>query len=101
MMEKINKIMYNLIIHINSKEIAMKASVVDLRYKMRDVLKALDRNEQVSILYHGKTKGILMPAAGKGKKSGKLKEHPFFGMSKGHKKTVLQELEELRGFRFK
>jgi len=37
----------------------MKANVVDLRYKMNDVLKALDRNEQVTVLYHGKVKGII------------------------------------------
>ena len=35
----------------------MKASVVDLRYKMNDILKALDRNEKVAILYHGKNAG--------------------------------------------
>ena len=28
----------------------MKATVVDLRYKMNDVLKALDRNEKVTVL---------------------------------------------------
>ena len=32
----------------------MKASIVDLRYKTTDILKALDRNESVTILYHGK-----------------------------------------------
>ena len=26
----------------------MKASVVDLRYKMNDILKALDRNEKIT-----------------------------------------------------
>lgn len=41
----------------------MKASIVDLRYKMNDVLKALDRNEQVTILYHGKIKGVIMPTS--------------------------------------
>ena len=35
----------------------MKATVVDLRYKMNDVLKVLDRNEKVTILYRGKVKG--------------------------------------------
>ena len=34
----------------------MKASIVDLRYKMNTILKALDRNEAVTILYHGKEK---------------------------------------------
>ena len=40
----------------------MKATVVDLRYKMNDVLKALDRNEKVTVLYRGKVKGVLVPA---------------------------------------
>jgi hypothetical protein len=39
----------------------MKATVVDLRYKMNDVLKALDRNEKVTVLYRGKVKGVLIP----------------------------------------
>lgn len=33
----------------------MQASIVDLRYRMNDILKALARNEEVEILYHGKT----------------------------------------------
>jgi len=43
----------------------MKASVVDLRYKMNDVLKALDRKEEVTILYRGKVKGKILPVATK------------------------------------
>ncbi len=30
-------------------EVTMKATVVDLRYKMNDILKALDRNEKVTV----------------------------------------------------
>ncbi len=45
----------------------MKVSVVDLRYKINDVLKALDRNEAVTLLYRGKVKGVLMPARNKDK----------------------------------
>jgi hypothetical protein len=37
----------------------MKATVVDLRYKMNEILKALDRREKVTLLYHGKIKGRL------------------------------------------
>ena len=48
----------------------MKASVVDLRYRMKDVLKALRRRESVEILYHGKTAGIILPPPGAGKKKG-------------------------------
>jgi len=56
----------------------MKATVVDLRHRMSDVLKALDRNEDVEILYHGKTKGTIV--AKLQSYSGKVVEHPFFNM---------------------
>jgi len=72
----------------------MKASVVDLRYKMEDVLRALDRNEKVTILYHGKAKGIITPASNE--KYKKVKEHPFFGMSRNDKKSVSDEITDLR-----
>ncbi|MCF6354594.1 MAG: hypothetical protein L3J26_05740 [Candidatus Polarisedimenticolaceae bacterium] len=72
----------------------MKASIVDLRYKTNDILKALDRNESVTVLYHGKVKGIIKPIRKRSKS--KVKEHPFFGMYKKPEKTVLEELERLR-----
>ena len=56
----------------------MKATIVDLRYKMRDILRALERKEKVTIMYHGKQKGIIIPVSDtKGKK---VSEHPFFNM---------------------
>ena len=77
----------------------MKATIVDLRYKMNDVLKALDRNETVTVLYHGKKKAIIVPAKGQALK--KIKDHPFFGMSAGDaRKPVLDELDELRKPRY-
>lgn len=76
----------------------MKASIVDLRYKMNDVLKALDRNEQVTILYHGKIKGVIMPTSKERLK--KVEEHPFFGMLRHKKKPVLEELKDLRKVRY-
>ncbi len=72
----------------------MKASIVDLRYKTTDILKALDRNESVTILYHGKIKGVIKPA--REKIVSKIKNHPFFGMANDSKKTVLEELANLR-----
>ncbi len=72
----------------------MKASIVDLRYKTKDIIQALDRNESVTILYHGKVKGIIKPA--REKTSLKIKDHPFFGMSKRAEETVLEELAEIR-----
>ena len=77
----------------------MKATVVDLRYKMNDVLKALDRNEKVTVLYRGKVKGILISP---GKKTQmKITDHPFFGMSsQTSKKSVQDEIDDLRGARY-
>jgi len=78
----------------------MRATVVDLRYKMNDVLKALDRNEKVTVFYRGKVKGILVPAEPP-RKCMKVSEHPFFGMSSvSPDKTVLDELTVLRGGRY-
>ena len=77
----------------------MKATVVDLRYKMNDVLKALDRNEKVTVLYRGKVKGVLIPA--EKKKHLKITDHPFFGMSaQDTNKSVLDELNDLRKPRY-
>ena len=39
----------------------MNASIVDLRYNMKDVLRAIDRGETVTVLYRGKAKAKLMP----------------------------------------
>jgi hypothetical protein len=77
----------------------MKATIVDLRYKMNDVLKALDRNEKVTVLYRGKLKGILVPP--EKKKNLKITDHPFFGMSaQDTNKSVLDELNDLRKPRY-
>lgn len=77
----------------------MKATVVDLRYRMNDVLKALDRNEKVTVLYRGKVKGIITPPTKK--KHLKITDHPFFGMSaQDTNKSVLDELNDLRKPRY-
>jgi hypothetical protein len=76
----------------------MKASIVDLRYKMNDILKALDRNEKITILYHGKIKGIISPILNK--KNKKVSEHRFFGMYENNKKSVEQEMDDLRRNRY-
>lgn len=72
----------------------MKASILDLRYKTKEILQALGRNESVTVLYHGKVRGIIKPA--RGKSVSRVKDHPFFGMRKGIEETVLEELDRLR-----
>jgi hypothetical protein len=74
----------------------VKAAIIDLRYRMKDVLRALDRNEKVGILYHGKLKGFITSAASTSGQ--KAKEHPFFAL-KSAGKAVEQEMHALRGGR--
>ena len=76
----------------------MKATVVDLRYKMKEVLTALDRREKVIILYHGKVKGTIIPAGAT--TTIDVEEHPFFNMTGKRKSAVARRMEELRGSRF-
>lgn len=76
----------------------MKASIVDLRYKTADILKALDRNESVTVLYHGKIKGIIKPVREKSIPT--VKDHPFFAMHQDFEQTVLDEVDNLRKPRY-
>jgi len=76
----------------------MKATVVDLRYKMNEVLKALDRREKITLLYHGKIKGTIIPAGNK--TASLVKDHPFFNMTQKETKSVARQMDDLRGSRF-
>lgn len=76
----------------------MQATVVDLRYRMKDVFKALDRNEDVEILYHGKVKGVLK--AEQVVSAGKISDHPFFNMCPSSD-SVDDEMDRLRGGRYR
>ena len=76
----------------------MEASIIDLRYKMKDVLCALDRKEEVTILYRGKVKGIIMPAGADAAVD--VRKHPFFGSSPEDDESIASEMEKLRGGRF-
>ncbi len=77
----------------------MDASIVDLRYKTREILKALDRRESVNILYHGKLKATITPAEKPG--SNALEAHPFFGSARKGSRKVADIMQELRGGRYR
>ncbi|ABX77906.1 hypothetical protein AYM02_05730 [Coxiella burnetii] len=80
-------------------EANMKASILDLRYNMKSVLKALERNEEIEILYHGKVKGTILPYRKPSSKK-KITEHPFFGMLANEEKSVTEQMDTLRGGRY-
>ena len=77
----------------------MKASVLDLRYRMSEVLKALDRRERVSLLYHGKIKGAIVPVAER--RVVRTKDHPFFAMVSEASESVDVVMDRLRGGRYR
>ena len=76
----------------------MKATIVQLRYKMKEVLRALERNESVQVLYRGEVKGTIVPV--KRKKKNISKDHPTFGMWADDPRTVKEIMEELRKPRY-
>ncbi len=75
----------------------MQATIVDLRYRMNEVLKALDRNEDVEILCRGKKRGVLK--AHRQRTQQTVAEHPFFGMRYAEE-SVDAEMDALRGGRY-
>lgn len=77
----------------------MEASIIDLRYKMKSVLKSLERNEDVKIYYHNTWIGTIIPR--KQEQSEKsVKDHPFFGMHAADKTSVEEHMQKLRGERY-
>lgn len=76
----------------------MRATVLDLRYRMNDVLKALRRNEEVQVYYHGHMEGVIVPVAPQ--KKMRVKDHPFFGMYKNETESVEETMKKLRKPRY-
>ena len=77
----------------------MNASIVDLRYKTKQILAALDRQETVSVLYHGKLKGRLVPAVSADRK--KVQDSAFFRMLAKDRTPVAEVMQTLRGGRYR
>ena len=76
----------------------MKATVLDLRRRMREVLQALDRKESVTLLHRGKVKGVISPRNASSRKYASAAEHPAVGMWKDHDdmKDVEQYVRQIR-----
>lgn len=77
----------------------MKASVLDLRYRMRAVLDALERRESVTLLHRGKVKGTILPA---GRPTAKrMEDHPFFGINRDAEEPVPERMARMRKARYR
>jgi prevent-host-death family protein len=82
----------------------MKATILDLRYRTKDVLKAVERGETVAVLYRGKEKARIVPSS-PARRVTNLREHRAFGMWKNRKDLadvprVVRELRKGRSFDF-
>lgn len=71
----------------------MEASILDLRRKMSEIVRALDRNETITILYRGKKKGVLVPAKKSRSTEKRSEQHPAFGMWKNR-----EDLKDVNAF---
>lgn len=77
----------------------MNASILDLRYKTKSLLKALEKCEKINILYHGKIKGIILPFQEKDKKL-KVSQHEYFASLKDTSQSVETVMNQLRSNRY-
>lgn len=77
----------------------MQASVVDLRYKTKEILKSLERNEKITILYHGKIRGTILPPFQTAPQP--VQSHPFFSSVKSDIQSVDAAMNHLRSPRYR
>ena len=61
----------------------MKATTLDLRYRTKDVLKAVERGVTVTVLYRGKPKAQIVPLSSS--KAAGLRTGETFGLWKDRK----------------
>ena len=81
----------------------MKASFVDLRKKSSEIIRALQRNEPVTVLYRGKPAAIMQPIAGEADQPvAKAADHPAFGLwaDRDDMKDGTAHVRDLREGRF-
>ena len=68
-----------------------------MRYKTKEVLRALDRRETVILTYRGKTKGRIIPA--NAPKKLKAEDHPLFNSAANGDESVDAVMNKLRAAR--
>lgn len=69
----------------------MKATILDLRYRTKDVLKAVERGQIVTVLYRGKEKARILPVSARS--HAKLRASEAFGLWKDRR-----DMRDVSGF---
>ena len=60
----------------------MRISLSDVGQRIRSILRALERNEPVTLLYRGRKTGVILPARHDSSRAGGVASHPAFGIWK-------------------
>lgn len=81
----------------------MNASFVDFRKKSAQIIRALNRNESVTVLYRGKPKAVMVPITKRKLTLAKIMQHPAFGMWRDREdmKDVAAYVRKMREGRFR
>jgi prevent-host-death family protein len=74
----------------------MKASVMDLRYRTKDILRALEAREEITLTHRGTEKGKIIPVKAITRAHGSLHEHPAVGMWADRAETVPELISRIR-----
>jgi antitoxin (DNA-binding transcriptional repressor) of toxin-antitoxin stability system len=74
----------------------MKASVMDLRYRTKEILRALDAKEEITLTHRGTTKGTIVPVKSNSKASKALASHPAIGMWSDQNESVGELMTRIR-----
>lgn len=77
----------------------MDASIVDLRYRSKQILQAVDRNEVVNLFFRGKLKAQIVPPR-RSKQRPSVAEDPLCGYSKSDSEPVQAVIDRLRKPRY-
>lgn len=76
----------------------MRVTLSDLQKRPNDIVKALDRNQPITLFYRGKAKGIIVPASNPHEKNPSIVSHRAFGMwrDRTEMKSVHNAVAKLR-----
>lgn len=74
----------------------MKASVMDLRYKTKEVLRALDAHEEIILTHRGTAKGKIISLEASESMSEDISAHPAIGMWKDSSESVSEMIDRIR-----
>lgn len=74
----------------------MKASVMDLRYRTREILRALEAKEEITLTHRGTEKGTIIPTTPQPSDSKSLASHPAVGMWADHEESVPALIARIR-----